>query len=245
MQWLAAPETLSIDEGVVHVWRAPLDPPEMTVARLAETLSEDERQRANRFVFERDRRRFTVARGVLRSLLARYLGSSPDRLRFSYGPFGKPGLAEGSGTGPLCFNASHSGDLALYAVTVGREVGVDVERIRSNFALEQVAERFFSPREVAALRDLAPENRPLGFFNCWTRKEAYIKARGAGLSLPLDRFDVSLAPGEPAALLTTLDDPGEASRWSLRALSLESGTVAALAVTAPLGELRCWQWTGK
>jgi 4'-phosphopantetheinyl transferase len=137
---------------------------------------------------------------------------------------------------------SHSDGLVLYAITRGREVGVDVERLRPDFAVLEVAKKFFSRREVTALVAL-PENQwPKAFFNCWTRKEAYIKARGEGLTLPLDRFDVSLVPGEPAALLYTNDDPQEASRWSLQELVPESGYVAALAVEGHDWRLKCWQW---
>ena len=181
----------------MHVWRAALDVPESQVRSLWDTLTADERQRAEHYVFEKDRTHFVVARGLLRVLLGRYLRQDPPHLRFTYGPHGKPALATDTGGGALRFNVSHSHGLALYAITRGREVGVDVERIRPEVAQEKIAERFFSPREVTLLRALPAPLQATAFFACWTRKEAYIKATGEGLTLPLDQFDVSLLPGEP------------------------------------------------
>jgi 4'-phosphopantetheinyl transferase len=217
--------TLAPDE--VHVWRASLDLPASRVCALGDVLVADERARAARFHFERDRTHWTVARARLRLLLARYLGGPPDRFRFALGAHGKPALARPEG-GDLRFNVSHSQDLALYAVTRGREVGVDLEGLRPDFATDEIAERFFSPAERRALRAVAPELRCDAFFACWTRKEAYIKARGLGLAIPLDAFDVSLAPDEPAALLATRDEPGDSVRWSLAALSPGPGFAGAL-----------------
>src|SRR5919199_1621700 len=143
------------------------------------------------------------------------LRQAPPQLCFTYGRHGKPALATGTGGVPLRFNVSHSHGLALYAITRDREVGVDVERIRPEVAQEKIAERFFSPREVTVLRALPTPLQATAFFACWTRKEAYIKATGDGLSLSLKQFDVSLAPGEPVALLHTIWDPQEAARWAL------------------------------
>ncbi len=211
----------------VHVWKADLEPSAAQVQCFVEILSPDERARAARFHFARDRDRWTVARGQLRALLARYLGGLPDQFRFSLGPHGKPALAAPAGT-HLRFNLSHSAGLALYAVARGREVGVDVEALRPDFATDEIAERFFSPTERRALRAVPPERRCEAFFACWTRKEAYIKARGLGLAIPLDAFDVSLAPDEPAALLATRDEPGESVRWSLEALAPGPGFAGAV-----------------
>jgi len=226
----------------VHVWRTALDRPADAVAALAETLSGDERDRAARFHFERDRRRFTAARGGLRALLAAYLGVTPAAVAFEYGAHGKPRVAEAPAGGDLRFNVSHSAGVALYAVARGREVGVDVEGHREDFATAEIAERFFSPAERRALSALPPERRCEAFFACWSRKEAYIKARGLGLSLALDAFDVSLAPGEPAALLATRDDPAERDRWSLRALDPGPGLAGAIAAEGRDWTLSCWRW---
>jgi len=231
-----------LGDDEVHVWRAALNIKESRVQSLRRTLTADERARAERFHFQQDREHFIVARGLLRAILGRYLDVDPSQLRFSYSPYGKPSLARESGGGDLCFNLSHAGGLALYAVTRGRDIGIDVERIRADLADEQVAERFFSPREVAALRALSGNMQPLAFFNCWTRKEAYIKARGEGLSLPLDQFDVSLAPGEPAALLRINGNAQEASRWFLQELAPSPVYAAAVAVGGCDWRLKCWQW---
>jgi 4'-phosphopantetheinyl transferase len=230
--------TLQSDE--VHVWRAVLDVPEAQVRSLWYTLTADERQRAERYVFEQDRTHFVVARGLLRVLLGGYLRQDPPHLRFTYGPYGKPALATDTGRASLRFNVSHSHGLALYAITRGREVGVDVERIRPKVVQEKIAERFFSPREVTVLRALPPPLQAPAFFACWTRKEAYIKARGDGLTLPLDQFEVSLAPGEPAALLRTAWDPQEAACWALQDLAPAPGYRAAVAVAGHDWRLTCW-----
>ncbi|MBK9945434.1 MAG: 4'-phosphopantetheinyl transferase superfamily protein [Kouleothrix sp.] len=221
--------------GEVHVWRVALDWP--APASLVQLLAADERQRAERFHFERDRTHFVVGRATLRILLGRYLGRPPEQLQFSYNAYGKPALP---GAGPA-FNLAHAHGLALYAFSWGRALGVDLEYIRGDIEAEQIAERFFSPAERAALAQLPVAERRQAFFSCWTRKEAYIKAHGLGLALPLDQFDVSLAPGAPARLLATHTDPADAARWSLCALAPGPGWAAALAVAGHAWQLRCWQ----
>jgi 4'-phosphopantetheinyl transferase len=223
---------------VVHVWRAALSRTSGEVAALRELLSEDEVRRADRFHFPRDRALFIAARATLREILGRYLSLPPTLLRFEYNAFGKPELRDA----PLRFNLSHAGDIALYAVTAVREVGVDVEAVREGMESEEIAARFFSRREVETLMSLPRDARTRAFFDCWTRKEAYIKACGVGLSQPLDGFDVSLAPGEPAALLRTHDDPQEAARWTLCELSPGAGYVAAVAVEGSGWRLRRWEF---
>ena len=241
--WHLPPESLTLADDEVHVWRAFLDLEPHHVQGLQRTLLPGELERAGRFRFVRDRRRFIVARGVLRAILSRYLNIEPCQVRFSYNPYGKPALARGLGDDRLRFNLAHSHALALCAVTRNREVGIDLERIRADLVSRQTAEQFFSPREIAVLRSLPKAAQTAAFFHCWTRKEAYIKARGEGLSFPLDRFDVSLAPGEPAALVNTPGDPSEAARWSLKDLSPGPGYVAALAVEGHGWRLKCWQWS--
>ncbi len=221
---------LGLDGGTVHVWQARLDQFAGRQGQMLELLSADERERAARFHFAADRSHFIAARALLRTLLGRYLDLPPGQLSFSYGPYGKPALAGEGESRALRFNVSHSHGVALYAVARERDVGVDVEYLRRDILGESLAERFFSAREVATLRALPADVQPQAFFNCWTRKEAFIKARGEGLSFPLDRFEVSLDPKEPAALVSVMDDPREASRWSLQALPVEEGYVAALAV---------------
>lgn len=243
VSWRPPPKRPMLGSDEAHVWRAGLNRNRSYVQGLQQILSADEQARAERFYFEKDRAHFIVARGLLRVILSRYLDIEPSQLRFCYSPCGKPSLVATSDQRTLCFNVSHSCGLALYAVTRGRKIGIDLERIRTDFACEQIAERFFSSREKAMLRALSAKKvKHKAFFNCWTRKEAYIKARGEGLSLPLDQFDVSLAPGEPATLLNTRGDPLEASRWSLQELFPGPGYVAALAVEGHGWRLACWEW---
>jgi 4'-phosphopantetheinyl transferase len=239
--WFSPPADLQLRISDVHVWRSRLDQPDCIVKAFNELLSSDERTRAARFRFQRDRSNFVVARGVLRSLLSTYLPLAPAEFRFNYGRFGKPELIETAGVPSLRFNISHAHQLALFVFAWSRKVGVDVEYIRRNLSHEEIAGSFFSSRELKALLKLPAEKRAQGFFNCWTRKEAYIKARGEGVSLPLDQFDVSLIPGEPAALLGTAFDPQDAARWSLRELCPGPGYSAAIAVEGNDWNLTTWQ----
>jgi 4'-phosphopantetheinyl transferase len=210
-----------------ELWHAWLDREPEAVEELYALLSSDERARASRFHFDRDRDRYVVGRGVLRTLLGDALGMPPELVAFEYGAQGKPRLAI---PGPR-FNVSHSGAVALYVLSWSAEVGIDVELYRPEFAREHIAERFFSPAEVATLRSLPDDVQPHAFLTCWTRKEAYIKARGEGLSLPLDRFDVSLHPDSPAALLRTAWSEDEPAQWRLTDLSdAASGYLAAVAM---------------
>ena len=191
-----------------------------------------------RFRFEKDRRRYLIGRGGLRTLLGRYLDLAPQDLRFETAAAGKPHLA--SGQRRLQFNLAHSGEYVLIAIADGRAVGIDVEEIRDDFDAGELAAHFFSPGEQRDLEMLTGRARIEAFFECWTRKEAYVKARGEGLSLPLDQFDVSLRPGEPARLIATRPDPAEARRWQLSGLDVADGYKAALAVEGQGWTLRLW-----
>jgi 4'-phosphopantetheinyl transferase len=240
--WPAAPWSPAETDGEVCVWLANLNPGGDVTRRAATVLSEDERERAARFHFDRDAARWTVARGVLRGILGGCLGVDPQAVRFIYDRFGKPELAPPFAASNLRFNLSHSEGLALYAVTEGRRVGVDIEHVRSLRDLEAVADRTFSIRERAALRQLPPHLRHTGFFNCWTRKEAYIKAVGDGLAHPLDGFSVSLAPDTPARLEVGKDDPGAVSAWTLEALAPHPDYVSAIAFEGSRGRIFCTRW---
>lgn len=212
--WSEPPQTLSLLSREVHVWRTPLEQPPERVDEFLRTLDDEEREKASRFHFAQHRRHFVVGRGVLRLLLARYLATLPQDVRFNYGSHGKPALGGAHHASSLRFNVSHSGELALYAFVEDQEVGVDVECIKADFTTEEIAERFFSPHEVETLNALVAAERPAEFFRYWTRKEAYIKALGTGLSHPLNEFDVSVAiPG-----------------WSIVDLDVGPGYAAALAV---------------
>jgi len=228
-------------EDEVHVWRTGLDMAAVDLAKLQRILSPDEQERAERFRFEADQRRAVIARGYLRLLLGEILDLPANRLQFEYDEFGKPRLNPTQGV-PLQFNVSHSGDLILIAITVGRAVGVDVERIRTDVDVDGLAARFFSASERKTLASLAGPGRYEAFFTCWTRKEAYLKAREVGLALPLDQFDVSFLPDEEPRLLATRHDPPDAQWWGLRALVLSSDYVAALAAQGSNWKLKCWDW---
>lgn len=233
--WQPAPTDLVLVQDEIHVWRASLTQSDATIEMLWPTLASDEQERAQRFHFDKHRRAYIVGRGLLRNLLGRYLQMNAGEIQFGYTEYSKPFLAStASGLNDsrngFRFNLSHSGTVVLYAFGYGRELGIDVEFIKPDFDYAGVAEGFFSESERAVLHSLSIVDRPQGFFNCWTRKEAYIKAHGEGLSLPLDQFDVTLRPGEAAKLLATRPDPTEASQWHLQALPMPLGYAAALAV---------------
>ncbi len=240
--WRPAVSRGELRENEVHVWRASLDVSSEELETLARSLSEEEQARAKRYIVESARVHFAAARGILRDILSRYLDLPPAEIRFTYGNSGKPALAGEINPAALQFNLSHSHGFALYAVTCGREVGIDIEKVRPEPAAARIAERFFSPCEATALRELPPELMPAGFFLCWTRKEAYIKACGEGLYMNLKNFDVSLTPGEPAKLLAVRDDASEASRWSLMDLKPHPHYAAALAVEGTPPISRWFEW---
>jgi 4'-phosphopantetheinyl transferase len=233
---------LALSHDEVHVFCACLDQPASRLQELAQTLSESERIRAERFHFEKDRKRFIIARGLLRTILGCYLDIEPSRVQFSYGSYGKPALGETSGSSGLRFNLSHSHFLALYAVTREREIGVDIEHVRPMPEAEQIVKRFFSARENAVFCALPPSQKDEAFFNCWTRKEAYLKAIGSGLAQPLDQIEVTLTLGEPARLLNIPGATHTAEHWSLQHLTPASSYVGAVAVEGHNWRLTCWQW---
>lgn len=231
---------LSGDEA--HVWRVDLATAADLAERFGGALTPDERERAARFRDVGHRTRFVGVRGWLRALLAEYLGQSPFDLRFRYGSHGKPTLASANPL-DLRFNLSHSAEAALVALTRGREVGVDVELRRGRKL--RLAERFFAADEVARLRALPADEQEHAFYRCWTRKEAFVKARGEGLSLALHCFAVAIDPSEPPAILRVDGEAREAERWSVRDLPEISGYAAALVVEGPIRSLRCWQWRAR
>jgi 4'-phosphopantetheinyl transferase len=235
--WAPNPERLELDEDEIHVWRAYLDCDETVLRQFEATLSIDEKARANRFFFLRDRNRFIATRGVLRELLGRYVNQAPARLEFDYGPHGKPTVRTEFHQPSIEFNVSHSHGVALLAFAVGRHLGVDVELVQPDFAGEKISERYFSPPEVMELRGLPPSLQDEGFFLCWTRKEAYVKARGEGLHVPLKSFHVTLTPGAPERLQTT-----DGFHWGLCSLRPDPQYVGALVGEGRDWKLRCWSW---
>jgi len=243
-EWEIPTEPVILSEDEVHVWRVSSLQPLPAIQYLRSLLSGDEVARADRFRFEKDRHRFIVTHGLLRILLARYLNTAlidARQLRFCYNDYGKPSLDLDAQDHTLNFNLSHSHELVLFAFTCVRQIGVDIEYMRPGLDHESLAEHYFSPLENEMLRALPTSARTEAFYQCWARKEAYIKARGKGLSIPLDIFDVSLLPGEPAMLLNSREDPHETARWRLCALHPDPNYAGALAVEGEGWHLRCWQ----
>ncbi|MGD0901115.1 MAG: 4'-phosphopantetheinyl transferase superfamily protein [Thermoguttaceae bacterium] len=246
--WPLAPHAPRLDPHEVHLWCTPLDLPRSAIEGLLPALAEDERRRADRFRLGELRDRFIAGRGLLRWVLSRYLRIAPAELRFDYEPRGKPVL-RGQGTiaageyprtGDLSFNVSHSHSLAMFAVAAGHPIGVDLEQVRPMRDLEGLVERFFAPAERRQWGQLPETDRPLAFFYGWTRKEAWLKATGSGLSFPLSEFCVNLDPAEPARLISIRGDTGEAAAWRLDSCQPCPDYVASLAVRA--AELRIVRW---
>jgi 4'-phosphopantetheinyl transferase len=237
--WNPVLPPMQLDGDEVHVWKAPLGGPSGMQRFLEDTLSRDERERADRFHFDCHRDRYVRARGLLRWLLAEYLSVDPTALTFTYSSYGKPSLG-GVHASQMAFNVSHSEDLALFAFSRRGEIGVDVEAIRSLPDRDSLAQQLFSDREVESLGRLRADLKDDAFFTCWTRKEAYVKALGEGLSRPLDTFEVTFTESDPPAL-RVIDDAAESARWSMYGLIPGAGFAGAL-VTEGTRRVSCWQW---
>jgi 4'-phosphopantetheinyl transferase len=229
----------------VHVWLASLDRRQSELKFFESILAKDEMDRAKRFYFQKDRERFIAGRGLLRVILSSYVGVPPGEIFFTYGSNGKPGLKRQDGQPAIDFNLAHSGGTAIFAITQDRAVGIDIESVKYEFPVESVAERFFSEAEVAALRRLPEQMKKIAFFKCWTRKEAFIKALGDGLSCPLSDFDVSLTPGEPARLLHVKWASEEASRWCMEDIDCIAGCAAAIVFSGPQCRMHVSPWDTK
>lgn len=236
--WSPGPLSPQLSADAVHVWQAGLDVPPGLLAGYEALLAEDERERAARFRFARDRDHYIAGRGMLRVLVGRYLQQPPETLKISYSEYGKPFLLAGG----LQFNLAHSGGVVLYAFCLEEAVGVDVEVERELADALQISERFFSPAERAVLQSLPQEQRIPAFFRCWSRKEAFIKAVGEGLSYPLDVFDVTLAPGDPPRLLSIHGSEEEARKWTLWSLNMPQNYHGALVVGKQACFLQMWQF---
>ena len=237
VSWSRPAQELALPEDELHIWLAWLDIEAQERARLSSYLNKDEVSRAERFVFPRDRDHFIVARGRLRELLGKYRHCPPNAVQFKTGRYGKLSLLDDKNQ--LRFNLSHSHGLALYGFCMGREIGIDAEKIRPEFAGEGIAERYFSVTEQRELRELPEELRDTAFFLCWTRKEAYIKAHGDGLQIALDSFDMSLKPGEPETLRSV-----DSGRWSMRSFTPAPEFVAAIIVEGEIQSTRFLECDG-
>ncbi len=243
-QWRHAIHGELIRSNEVHVLRAFLDLTTIQKEGLLAVLSSDEVARAERFHFARDQNRFIAARGTLRKILGRYLEENPSKLRFEYTPHGKPIIATNSGYDTLSFNLSHSGPFALYAVTRGRNIGIDIEHIRDNVDVGQMAQGFFSQSEIRSLEQTPQNNRSELFFKYWTRKEAFIKATGEGISFPMERCDVSLITGNNISPIIIPGDNKDSVGWYGRDLFPGSGYAAAIAVEGADWDLDCMYYSG-
>ncbi|MEA5577778.1 4'-phosphopantetheinyl transferase HetI [Anabaena sp. UHCC 0451] len=231
--WLPAPENLILSSDDVHIWKIDLKQSELQIQSFRETLSSDEITRAERFYFPEHRQRFIIGRGSLRTILGRYLGIKPSQVEFDYQQRGKPLLAAKFADSGLFFNLSHSQDLGLCGVTYQRLIGVDLEYIRPMSDLENLAKRFFLPREYEVIKLLPPEKKQQVFFRYWTCKEAYLKATGDGL-VQLEQIEIDLTPKKPAQLLVT-------GNWELRELIPADNFAAAVVVANHGGNFQFWQ----
>jgi 4'-phosphopantetheinyl transferase len=239
--WAPAPNTLSLSNDDTHVWRAWLDRSPAETGTFHALLSADEQERAARFHFEHDRRRFIVARGLLRTILARYLACEAQEVRFDYGDNGKPFLHPHHDNAGLQFNLAHSHQMALYAIALQRAVGVDVEYKRRLTDGGKIAHRFFSPDEAKLVVDAAPGEQQQAFFQIWTRKEAYIKAIGLGLAQPLAEFEVAQPQVGPLSFVHLVKRPEAEDRWRIVDLDPHPEYAAALVVEGEQYRLSRWR----
>jgi 4'-phosphopantetheinyl transferase len=241
--WQSPPQRLTLANHEVHVWQASLAVSPACLELLVRLLSKAEKDRAERFHFEKDRRRFIAARGTLRLILSRYLEKAPETITFDYNRFGKPTLPPHLASN-LRFNLSHANELALYALTTAHEVGVDIEYINHNRNTREIIERFFSENEKMEFEHLPESMRLKAFFSGWTRKEAFIKARGQGLSFPLKKFTVSLDPDQAARLIHVDPDKADGHEWMVKDIPVNEAYRAALAVSSPALHFNLWKYSG-
>ena len=236
LPWMSALRLPALAQHELHVWRASLDVSPALSHRLESTLNADEKLRAEKFLVPQARQRFVAARGILRELVATYLEVEPTKVEFLYGPQGKPSLSPVHNS-KICFSVSHSREMGLFAFADCGEVGVDIEQVKPDFKGMEIASHFFSSEEIAALAKLSPELGVEAFFRCWTRKEAYVKARGQGLSIPLRSFTVSFTDSKQ--LLR--DETGAA--WSCCALEPAPGFAGAVVAAGDNWSLQYWEWS--
>ncbi|MGE5431308.1 MAG: 4'-phosphopantetheinyl transferase family protein [Syntrophomonadaceae bacterium] len=228
-----------LNQNEVNIWR--VNAGSVSSSGLKDVLTPDELKKAYGYYFLKDQENFIISRGLLRVLIARYLNTSPLQINIHFNKYGKPYLKKSEGN--LKFNVSHSNGTLLFAFTRNQEIGIDIEYIQHDFADLEIARHFFSRAEILALSVLPEDARVIGFFNCWTRKEAYIKAIGRGLSIPLDSFDVSVVPGETAELVRVHNNSGGSKHWRIVDLEVGGKFSAALAVKGNPNEIKYYEWT--
>ena len=237
--WLPLPEELILAPNGIHLYRIPVSRFLPQLSHFRDILSSDELEKAERFRFPDDRHRFIITHALLRYILSRYLEIAPKQVQFSYGAYGKPALAGAGEDTEIRFNLSHAGNQAVVVVTRTRQVGVDIEHVRPLADMEQIAERLFSENEKWTLRQSKKEAASEIFFRYWTRKEAFVKARGDGLSFPLQRVDVSQVSEKKT--LGFVEDDGNISTWSFFELFPATDYVAALVVEGENMQVSCWE----
>ncbi len=242
LQWHSTIPGELINSNEAHVWRVFLDVSTDEFENLLKSLSVDELARAGRFHFERDKRRFIAARGMLRRILGHYLGENPNDIRFEYTSYGKPSLVTDSGNDNLCFNLSHSGAFALYAITRIKKIGIDIERIRDDVKIEEIAHKFFSQGEISLLGKINKNKRTELFFQYWTRKEAILKARGEGISFPMEQCDVSSISGSGLSSVTLKENNIENQYWYVQDIFPGNDYAAAIAIEGGDWDLSCWDY---
>jgi 4'-phosphopantetheinyl transferase len=240
--WRIPPRNLTRPSSRIDIWRVSVSPGEPCHADPPTMLSADEMERTARFHFAADRMRFVRCRTALRLILALYLKIAPAEIRFRYGPKGKPEIEKCQNPDSISFNTSHSGQFGLIAVTLAGRVGVDVEKVRSSPDWTEIAGRFFSENEYQALLKVPASERERAFFACWTRKEAFIKACGDGLSYSLRDFSVSVAPDAAAAIEEVKPDAKASARWSVVSLPVAEGYAGAVAFENPRSQIEQWRW---
>lgn len=241
--WPLWPSASFVERTAIHVLRVWLPDWSAWADNNRRMLSEDERRRADRFYFDPARRRFQVCRAVLRNVLARCLDRDPAELAFEYGAHGKPQLSAAQNADHLSFNMAHSADVGLIAIAWNGDLGVDVEAIPSAPSWTSIAQRFLAPAEWAQLQALPEALQSTGFYRVWSCKEAYMKATGHGMSLPLGRFAVCADPRLPARLVEVRDEPAETARWYVRALHPAQDYAAAVMWDGPATAVAQWTWS--
>ncbi len=222
----------------IDVWRVKLNLDDFDMNVLKCILSDDEQNRANSYKFFQPRKLFILARVRLRQILSLYTDLLPERLVFSYSPQGKPNLVNSGGNGNITFNMSHSGEISVYAVSLNRNIGIDIEKPDKKVDFESLAKKYFSSGEYETIMELPEGEKQKAFYRCWTRKEAYIKGKGTGIAQLLDKVAVSCAPGEPAGLLSNRQEPEDVQKWSIEDLKEEAPYIGALAYEGKGAEIR-------